>query len=141
MFTTVTTTVDLAPAQVWKVLADHEGMSGWAPGLRARLVTSGAGDPNGVGAVRSLELPGPAPAIVEEVVAFEPERLLAYRARSGVPFRGYGGEVELRPAGAGTEIRYTIRADERVPVVDRLAIRGVAKGLLALLVRAARRAG
>jgi uncharacterized protein YndB with AHSA1/START domain len=141
MRATATTTVDLSPEQVWNVLADHEGMSGWAPGLTASLLRTGAGDRNGVGAVRSLALPGPAPTIVEEVVEFEREKRLAYRAQSGVPFRGYGGEVELRPAGAGTEISCTILAEERVPVVERLAISGVAKALLTLLVRAAKRSG
>lgn len=139
MKATVTTTVDRAPAHVWSVLADHEGMASWAPGLKATLLKEGVDDPSGVGAVRSIDLPGPAPAIVEEIVAFEPGKRLAYRARSGVPFRGYGGEVELRPVGAGTEISYTLSAEERVPVAEQLALKGVAKTMLTLLARAAQR--
>jgi hypothetical protein len=55
-----------------------------------------------------------------------------------VPFRGYGGRVELRPAGRGTEIRYTLSADERVPVIERLALEGAVRTMLVMLVRRAK---
>jgi uncharacterized protein YndB with AHSA1/START domain len=140
MRATVTRTVDQTPDQVWAVLSDHAGMTRWAPGLRASLQTPGADDRNGVGAVRRIEAPGPAPAIVEEIDGFEPGRRLGYRALSGVPFKGYRGDVELRPAGAGTEVRWTLSADQRVPLVERAALAGVVRGLSTLLVRRVRAA-
>lgn len=116
MHATATTTVAATPARVWAVLADHEGMSKWAPGLKAALVRPGDTERNGVGARRSIRALPLLPAIVEEVTCFEPERRLSYRAVAGVPLRDYTGEVVLRPAGYGTEIRYTVSAANRLPV-------------------------
>lgn len=141
MHVTSIKTVEQSPEHVWSVLSDHEGMSHWAPGLKASLTKPGTIDRNGLGAVRRIDGPGPVPPIVEEVVVFEPGRHLGYKALSGVPFRGYVGDVELRPAGGGTEIRYSITADQRVPLVEKAAIAMVAKTLLTLLVRRAKKTG
>lgn len=134
-----TATVPRPPDHVWQVLVDHEGMSGWGPGLTVTLEEPGAPERNGLGAVRRIAAPGPAPAIVEEVVTFEPGRVFGYRARSGVPFKNYGGTVTLTPAGSGTRIDYAITLDTRVPVVEKLAAGAVARVLLAALVRASKR--
>lgn len=136
---TATATVPRPVDHVWAVLADHEGMTSWGPGLKVTLDKEGATDRNGLGAVRRISAPGPAPAIVEEVVAFEPGNKLGYRALSGVPFKNYGGEVVLSPAGAGTRIDYSIVLDERVPLVEKGAAAAVARVLLTALVRAAKK--
>jgi hypothetical protein len=73
---------------------------------------------------------------VEEVVAFEPDRLLAYEARSGMPFRNYRGEVTLTPASPGTRIDWAIEADERVPVLEKLVANLIARTLLSRLAHA-----
>lgn len=79
------------------MLTDYEGMSSWAPGLKITVITPGAPEPNGVGAQRRIQaVPGMAP-LVEEIIAFEPERRLSYRGVKGVPFRNYVGEVTLAP--------------------------------------------
>jgi hypothetical protein len=116
-------------------------MSAWAPGLEATLDRVGAAARNGVGAVRRISVPGPAPAIFEEITAFEPDTKLGYRALSGVPFKEYAGEVVLRPAGSGTEIRWTLRITERVPVVEKAAAALVARTLLTALVRQVKKVG
>lgn len=136
---TATATVQRPVDHVWAVLADHEGMSSWAPGLKVTLETPGATDRNGLGAVRRVSLPGPMPAIIEEVVAFEPGTKLGYRATAGVPFKNYGGEVVLSPSGAGTRIDYSITLDERLPLVEKGAAAAVARVLLSSLVRASKR--
>jgi len=136
---TASATVPRPVDHVWQVLADHEGMSSWGPGLKVELTTEGAPDRNGLGAVRRITAPGPAPAIVEEVVAFEPGAKLGYRALSGVPFKNYGGTVTLTPAGSGTRVDYAITLDERVPVVEKAAAAAVARVLLTALVRAAKK--
>ena len=141
MHVTSTKTVDLSPEHVWSVLSDHEGMSHWAPGLKASLTKPGAGDRNGLGAVRRIAQPGPVPPIVEEIVVFEPGRHLGYKALSGVPFRGYVGDVELQPSGSGTSIRWSLSADQRVPLVEKAALAVVARTLLNLLVRRAKKTG
>jgi uncharacterized protein YndB with AHSA1/START domain len=135
MHATSTTTVSSPVDRVWEVLADHEGMSRWAPGLTVALRAEGATDRNGVGAVRVIDAPGPAPSIVEEIVAFEPGRRLGYRALSGVPLKNYGGEVVLRDLGGRTEITYTITADERVPFLERAAAKAISFALLTALAR------
>ena len=136
---TATATLDRPIAQAWEVLSDHVGMSSWGPGLKVTMDKVGAEDPNGVGAVRRISAPGPMPAIVEEITAFDPERYLAYRALSGVPLRGYRAEVELAEFEGKTGIKYTVHADSRIPVLDRIAVRALASGLLAAYVRAAKR--
>lgn len=132
---TVTATVPQSPDHVWSVLSDHEGMTHWAPGLKASLEREGTTERNGLGAVRRIGMPGPAPAIVEEIVAFEPAKMLGYKALSGVPFKDYLGTVELSPSGTGTQIRYTVSVARRLPGVEKAATATVAKTLLTLLVR------
>lgn len=136
---TSTATVQRPVDHVWSVLADHEGMTSWGPGLTVTLDQEGGSDRNGVGAVRRISAPGPAPAIVEEIVAFEPGSKLGYRATAGVPFKNYSGEVILTPAGTGTRIDYSITLDERLPLVEKAAAAAVAKVLLTALVRAAKK--
>lgn len=136
---TASATVARPVEHVWSVLSDHEGMSSWGPGLQVALDKPGAPERNGLGAVRRISAPGPAPAIVEEVVAFEPGHRLGYRALSGVPFKGYGGEVVLTPAGEGTRIDYSITIDQRLPLLEKGAATVVARGLLTALVRATKK--
>lgn len=137
--TTASATVNRSSDHVWAVLVDHEGMSSWGPGLSVSLQTEGTPDRNGLGAVRKISAPGPAPAIIEEVVAFEPNRTFGYKALAGVPFKNYGGTVTLTPQGTSTRIDYSISIDERLPVVEKAAAALVARGLLTALVRAAKR--
>lgn len=136
---TASATVPRSVDHVWSVLSDHEGMSSWGPGISVTLEREGTGDRNGLGAVRRISAPGPMPAIVEEVVAFEPGSKLGYQALAGVPFKNYGGEVVLSPAGEGTRIDYSLTIDPRVPVVEKAAATAVAHGLLGALVRASKR--
>lgn len=136
---TASATVKAPIGTVWAALSDHEGMSSWAPGLSCRLVEDGVPDRNGLGAVRRINAPGPAPAIVERVVAFEPPHRLGYAAVSGVPFKGYGGEVVLTEDGGGTRIDYTLTYEPRLPLVERVPVAVVTRVLLLGLVRAVRR--
>ncbi|RNL79294.1 SRPBCC family protein [Nocardioides marmorisolisilvae] len=136
---TATATVPKPVEHVWAVLSDHEGMSSWGPGLKVTLVEEGTGNRNGLGAVRRIDAPGPAPAIVEEVVVFDENSALGYRAKAGVPFKNYSGLVKLTPAGSGTRVDYSITIDPRVPVVEKGAAAAVARVLLTALVRASKR--
>lgn len=136
---TASATVNRSSDHVWSVLVDHEGMSSWGPGLSVALQTEGKPDRNGLGAVRKITAPGPAPAIVEEVVTFEPNQVFGYRALSGVPFKNYGGTVTLTPQGASTRIDYAITLEPRLPVVEKAAAALVARVLLSALVRASKR--
>ncbi len=93
---------------------------------------------HGVGAVRRIAAPGPAPAIVEEVTACEAPHRLAYRALSGVPFRGYAGEVVLADRGGGaTEVSWSLSIRPRLGA-ERLALAGVNRALMTLFLRSLR---
>ena len=140
MRATATSVVNASPDQVWSVLAEHEGMASWGPGMKVALTKEGTPDRNGVGCVRKISAPGPAPAIVEEITRFEPGQALGYKALSGVPFKNYRGEVKLTPDSGGTRIEWTLSADQRVPYAEKAALKGVATGLLAALVRAVKKA-
>lgn len=140
MRATATTVVPVPIETAWEVLADHEGMSGWGPGLIVELTRQGAPERNGLGARRRIATRLPAPAIVEEIVGYEPGRRLSYRAVSGVPLRNYVGDVVLTPEGSGTKIDYSVSVDPRIPLVDRAAANLIARGLLVAYARAARNA-
>lgn len=96
--------VDAPPATVFALLADTAGWTSWGTHDEAELVEPAPGDqPEGVGAVRRFRLGRT--TSVERVVAFEPDRRLAYDLVSGIPIRGYHAEVTLteRPGG-GTHL-------------------------------------
>lgn len=132
---TATATVAASPAQVWAVVADHEGMSKWGPGIKATVIRGGELEHNGVGAQRRVQALPLAPAFVEEVTEFEPEQKLSYTAVSGIPFRNYAGTVELTPVGDDTEISWTVSADNHLPGVAK----ALASGLLFALTRQIKR--
>ena len=136
MHVTSRTTVAAPIETVWDALSDHVGIGRWAPGLTVTMDRLGTADPNGVGAVRRIASAGPAPDIVEEVVTFEPPRLLGYKALSGTPFPGYTGEVRLTEAGAGTRISYTVSSTASFPLV-RVPLAVLCQMLLRMLARSA----
>lgn len=140
MRTTATKTIGVPIETVWAVLSDHEGMATWAPGLSVQLVEKGHGDPAGLGAVRRIKTRLPLAPIVEEVIAFEANERLSYKALSGVPMKNYWGDVELSRANQGTKIRYSVNADLRIPGVEHMAARLIATALLSGLAGACKRA-
>lgn len=128
--------VDVPIDQVWQTLADHEGMSRWSPGVSVTLETPGSPDRNGVGAVRRVK--GNGMTIREEITAFEPGSRLAYRALSGLPFRGYHGEVVVVPQVSGTAITWVIGCAHDSMVI-RVVLRSIAGLFLSALTRAVKR--
>lgn len=140
MRATATTVVPVPIETAWEVLADHEGMSTWGPGVNVALTRQGAPERNGLGARRTITTRLPGPTIVEEVIAFEPERRLGYRAIAGVPARDYVGDVVLTPEGSSTRIDYSISIDSRIPGLGRIAPPAIARALLLAYARAARNA-
>lgn len=134
---TAVKTIPVPLEKVWDVLADHEGMETWGRGVKIVLATEGSPSRNGVGAVRRLILPGPAPTIVERVTRFDEPNVLGYEALSGVPWKNHRGEVTLSSVAGGTRIEWKITGDGPLAAV---AVKPLALGLTALLARAASRA-
>ena len=130
--------VDVALPVVWATVADHLDLANWGPGVTVSMERLGDDDPNGVGAIRDINLPGPAPHIREEVTAFEPERLLAYRALSGTPFKDWRGEVELAEHNGGTAIKWSLSCQSPLPGTD-LILRAAATFMVNAVARSAGR--
>lgn len=137
---TARTTLPIGVERAWAELAHHEGMASWGPGVKVTVDDARAEAPGGVGAVRRIAAAGPAPAIVEEITAFEAPHVLGYRGLAGVPFRDYRGEVRLTEQGTGTAVEWTLSAQARVPVVEQALLRLISRTLLGLYARAARKA-
>ncbi|MDJ0785345.1 MAG: SRPBCC family protein [Myxococcota bacterium] len=127
---------DASPEDVWAVYTDHAGWSRWAGLGPSRLERPGDEEPNGVGAIRLL---GPGiGAAREEVVAFEPPKLMIYRLIGGpLPLRNHEGQVRFEPEGSGTRVVWRCRFDAPPGtgwLLDR-AIEGVFRRALAGLAR------
>lgn len=135
---TARTTLPVDIATAWAALAHHEGMASWGPGMKVTVDDSKAATPGGVGAVRRIAAPGPAPAIVEEIVTFDAPHVLGYRGLAGVPFRDYRGEVRLMAKGDEVAVEWSLSAQTRVPFVEQAALALISRTLLALYSRAVR---
>ena len=119
---TARTTLSIPIDRAWAALSRHEDMASWGPGMKVTVDDARAETPGGVGAVRRIAAPGPAPAIVEEIVTFEAPHVLGYRGLAGVPFRDYRGEVRLTEQGDGVAVAWTLSAQARVPFVEQAAL-------------------
>ena len=105
-----TTAVAAAPIDaVWARVADITTWSQWGQWDETTRERDGVPAPDGEGALRRFRRGRR--THVEEVVAFEPPRRLAYEVRSGFPVRDYHAEVTLEPVGGGTRIRWVADFD------------------------------
>lgn len=133
--------IPASPERVWEILIDHEGMTRWLPVREVVRRRPGTGDPNGVGAVRTIR--GMGLVLEERVVESKPPERLVYELTAGAPIRDHRGEVVLRREGAGTRVRWSVRFRPLVPgtgallglVLKRSLVQGLA-GIERLLVRA-----
>ncbi len=118
----VTRTIPATPEAVFDVLADHAGYARF-PGVRkATLVRHGSLEPNGVGALRAMDL-GVA-WFEEEITGFERPTRLDYRiVRSRPPVDHEGGSLTLTPVPGGVEVSWTSTFHVRVPLVGSLVTR------------------
>lgn len=105
--------IDAPADEVWRVIADHEGMihwSGFSPVVRTK---DGAPDRDGYGAERTMN--GPTGVVTEQVHGWAPTHLLRYRVLKGSPILCHQGEVRLTPSNGKTELTWTIRFRPKVP--------------------------
>ena len=98
-----------------RALADHVWLF-----RRSTLERKGTPAPNGVGAVRRLVAIGWAGTFIEEIVEYQRPTRWAYTLLSGAPIRDHLGTIDLREAGAGTEVSWHLRGTLKVPGVNRL---------------------
>lgn len=135
--------IDAPVEVVWGLLADHAAYEEWTPVPVSRLEATGAEQRDGVGAVRFLGA-GPV-GTREEVVAFTPNKHLAYGIVSGLPVRNHRADVRLRDEDGRTSVVYEGRFESALPLagpVLGLVMKGAIRTLVASLEKAAvRRAG
>ena len=104
--------------RVWDVISDHENYSRFKGIVYSKLVKEGAKERNGVGAVR--EVHGMGAKFIEDIVAYDPPRLLEYKVvRCSKPIEHEIGRVELIPRGDGTEIHWVSRFRLKVPLIGK----------------------
>ncbi len=111
---TIRASVNAPIEVVFDVLTDHRRYAEFTPLRSSTLEREGTPPPNGVGAVRVLELVGP--PLREEVTLYEPPRLFGYRLLSGLPSRTHLGQVELSENGQRTLMSYRVDTSPSIPL-------------------------
>jgi uncharacterized protein YndB with AHSA1/START domain len=102
--------------RVWEAISDHEGYTRFKGIDLAKVVKEGVKERTGVGAVR--EVHGMGIKFVEDIVTYEPPRLLEYRVvRCNRPIDHEIGRVELISRGEGTEIHWVSRFRLKIPLI------------------------
>jgi uncharacterized protein YndB with AHSA1/START domain len=104
--------VDRPPADVFAFLGDAENDRAWRPGVLD--IERVSGDGAGAGACYRQGVKGPGGRRIAadvETTAYEPDRLIAFRAIEG-PVRPEG-RYELAPADGGTRVRFALAAELR----------------------------
>jgi uncharacterized protein YndB with AHSA1/START domain len=130
---TLNRTVNAPIGKVFDAFTDHRRYSDMTPMRKSTLEKEGDPAPNGVGAVRKLELVGP--PIVEEVVSYERPGYFAYKAVKGLPVKEHLGEVRLSETGNDcTRVAYTVSYTPSLPgpavgLVLKQAINSLLRGI------------
>ena len=118
---TITRTSTASIETVFDAMTDHRGISDYLRLCRrSTLDREGTPTPNGVGAIRRLVAIGP--PFVEEIIEYQRPTRYAYKMLSGAPTRNHIGTIELREAGAGTEVSWHLRSTLKIPGIDRLML-------------------
>ena len=73
----------------------------------------------GVGSIRRIQ-PWFGPPYEEEILVYEPDRLLEYTTVKGTPFDHHRGSYRTDPDGTGTRFTFHIEFSSRVPGLARL---------------------
>jgi hypothetical protein len=130
---TLQRTIKAPPGQVFDAFVDHRAYAEMTPMRKSSLEKEGDPAPNGLGAVRKLELVGP--PILEEVVGYERPTYFAYKALKGLPVKEHLGEVRLSEAANDcTRVNYTISYTPSIPgpavgLILKQAVGGLLRGI------------
>lgn len=101
--------------RIWDVLTTHENMPKWfGPVRNVVLDPPGHDERNGLGAKRYIHTIGP--AVVEEVVEWEPPYRYVYTLLRGAPIRNHRGEVTVRETTQGAVATWRIQFDTVIPL-------------------------
>jgi len=118
---TATTTAE--PSAVYALLRHGATWTTWGPLDSFELERPGAGEPEGLGAVRvfrSGRVTGR-----DTVAELVPDRRFSYTHVSNLPIRDYRADVDLEPAEQGTTIRWVSSFEPKIPGTGALLRRGL----------------
>lgn len=117
-----TTTAD--PATVYALLRNGATWPAWAPIDSFELEREGAGEREGIGAVRVLRSGRVTGR--DTIAELVEDRRFAYTHESSLPVKDYRGSVELDPLpDGGTAIRWVSEFDPKVPGTGAVVRRGL----------------
>jgi hypothetical protein len=123
----VTATTTANAAAVYELLADRTTWPRWSSIESVELDPTGEASPDGIGEIR-VQRRGRTTGR-DQVTELVRGRRYAYRALSGLPVRDYAGQVDLepRPDGTGTTIRWRSSFFPKIPGTGWLLERGIGR--------------
>ena len=107
--------IDAPLEEVWRVVADHEGMAKWSGFSPVVVIRPGDLDRNGYGSQRRMTGPPSIGVVTEEVVSVQEPHFLRYRVIEGAPLIFHQGEIRLVKHAEGTELQWSIRFRPKFP--------------------------
>jgi uncharacterized protein YndB with AHSA1/START domain len=124
----ITVTTPASPETVYGLLTDGPSWPTWSPIESFELEVAGDPPPEGPGAIRIFRMGKTTGR--DLILELEPDRRLKYASLSGLPVRGYVGEVTLTTApSGGTEINWHSSFAAKVPGTGWILQRGIRKFL------------
>src|SRR4029078_4397784 len=106
--------------RVWDVLIDYAGYARFPGVASARVLRPGREHPAGVGTLRDVSIAGT--TFVEEIVEFDPPRVLAYKIVNSKPIKIEHeiGRMKLSARGDQTDLDWETTAGVGIPVIGGL---------------------
>jgi uncharacterized protein YndB with AHSA1/START domain len=116
------------PERIFAYLAEHENLAEVFGAKVTRLRDGDAGERNGVGSMRRLQI-GPLPPFEETVTEFVAPERIVYRITKGSPLRGHVGTMEFGPTAEGTRFVYDIRIASPIPGIAPLVTASLTRSI------------
>lgn len=123
----VRATTSASPDEVWRLLGDSATWPDWTP-IEAAEVTGRVGE---IGEVRTFTTGRV--SVREEIVERRAPERLVYVLLAGLAVRDYRAEIDVTPAGGGSEIRWHTTFAAKVPGTGRLYRRALHKATQAFV--------
>ena len=99
--------------KIFTDLSDHATFGRIVGANIQRIKDSNNPDKNGLGSVRLIKS-FPAPAFEETIVAYEPNKFIAYEVSKGSPIKNHRGELHFSGEGENSKLVYTICFEPKV---------------------------
>jgi uncharacterized protein YndB with AHSA1/START domain/catechol 2,3-dioxygenase-like lactoylglutathione lyase family enzyme len=125
--------IDAPAGTVWDAITDQDAMHRWIGFDPVTVRREGWAHRHGAGSERVMQRPHGAGQVVEQVIDTSPQHGVRYRVIEGSPLICHQGEITLRPSGARTELRWSIRFRPKVAGTGALVQRVMAAKMRTML--------